>query len=373
MAVSLDPPVPGERVSRGGGHARPTCGRSTCSTTSTTTSSRSGCAVARPSRRPSRARCSSSRARGRPACCCCSKGRRRRCSWKATAPSRSGARRRPPGWRAIAVLTGGPLGVRMQAETDVPRGPDRAGRLPPPGVRAARRAPSASCARSRPVMSRVTEIEQNRERLASLGTMAAGLAHELNNPAAAAQRAAAQMAEALDVVGSTIDTLRRLGGRARAGRAAGRAAARGARGRPRAATALEGLEASDAEDELLATPGGARGARALAARGAAGGGGGGAGVARPGRRAGRAGHRGGAWPGWRPRSPRAASWRSSGSPRADVGPRGRREDLRLHGPRRPRRGGRARGPQDDPQRARPPAEAHRDQDREGLRSRRCPS
>ena len=41
-----------------------------------------------------------------------------------------------------------------------------------------------------PVMSRVTAIEQNRERLASLGTMAAGLAHELNNPAAAAGRAA---------------------------------------------------------------------------------------------------------------------------------------------------------------------------------------
>ena len=33
-------------------------------------------------------------------------------------------------------------------------------------------------------------MEQNRERLASLGTMAAGLAHELNNPAAAARRAA---------------------------------------------------------------------------------------------------------------------------------------------------------------------------------------
>ena len=41
-----------------------------------------------------------------------------------------------------------------------------------------------------PVLSRMTAIEQNRERLASLGTMAAGLAHELNNPAAAASRAA---------------------------------------------------------------------------------------------------------------------------------------------------------------------------------------
>ena len=52
-------------------------------------------------------------------------------------------------------------------------------------------------------MSRVTEMEQNRERLASLGTMAAGLAHELNNPAAAAQRGRSQMAEALNVLSST--------------------------------------------------------------------------------------------------------------------------------------------------------------------------
>ena len=36
---------------------------------------------------------------------------------------------------------------------------------------------------------------QQREKLASLGTMAAGLAHELNNPAAAASRAAAQLGD----------------------------------------------------------------------------------------------------------------------------------------------------------------------------------
>ncbi len=56
----------------------------------------------------------------------------------------------------------------------------------------------------RPVMSRLAGIERNREHLASLGTMAAGLAHELNNPAAAAQRSAAQMADALDVLASSI-------------------------------------------------------------------------------------------------------------------------------------------------------------------------
>ena len=56
----------------------------------------------------------------------------------------------------------------------------------------------------RTVSARIAVREQNRERLASLGTMAAGLAHELNNPAAAARRAASDLAEALDVLASTV-------------------------------------------------------------------------------------------------------------------------------------------------------------------------
>ncbi len=56
----------------------------------------------------------------------------------------------------------------------------------------------------RTVTARRAVREQNRERLAALGTMAAGLAHELNNPAAAARRAAADLAEALEVLASTI-------------------------------------------------------------------------------------------------------------------------------------------------------------------------
>src|SRR5580700_4174966 len=42
-----------------------------------------------------------------------------------------------------------------------------------------------------------TRLEQQRERLASLGKLSAGLAHELNNPASAAKRAASQMREIL--------------------------------------------------------------------------------------------------------------------------------------------------------------------------------
>ena len=101
-----------------------------------------------------------------------------------------------------------------------------------------------------PVMSRVQGIEQNRERLASLGTMAAGLAHELNNPAAAAQRAAAQLAEALDVVGSTLGRFVESGverTEAEELLALQREAIAGAEGR----TALDTLDAADAEDELL--------------------------------------------------------------------------------------------------------------------------
>jgi signal transduction histidine kinase len=47
-------------------------------------------------------------------------------------------------------------------------------------------------------MRNMEGYSQQREKLASLGTMAAGLAHELNNPAAAASRAAAHLRETSD-------------------------------------------------------------------------------------------------------------------------------------------------------------------------------
>src|SRR5450755_2632760 len=42
-----------------------------------------------------------------------------------------------------------------------------------------------------------TRLEQQRDRLASLGKLSAGLAHELNNPASAAKRAASQLRDVL--------------------------------------------------------------------------------------------------------------------------------------------------------------------------------
>jgi len=158
-------------------------------------------------------------------------------------------RQRAPTWAgAIAVLTETPIGVRMVAET-----PCRIAWIPGDDFRRLARAEASIHQRVMrqvaPVMTRVAAVEQQRERLAALGTMAAGLAHELNNPAAAAQRAASQLAEAIDVVGSTIghfvesgversdaETLVALQREALAGAATG--------------DALDTLDAADAEDAI---------------------------------------------------------------------------------------------------------------------------
>jgi signal transduction histidine kinase len=159
-------------------------------------------------------------------------------------------RQHAPTWMgAIAALTGDVLPVRMQAETVC-----RVALIESEDFRRLAMAQPAVHRRVmrqvRPVMSRVTELEQNRERLASLGTMAAGLAHELNNPASAAQRAAAQMAEALGVISSTLGRFVEAGiGRAAAEQLV--ALHHEALERAQSRTSLDALDAADAEDELL--------------------------------------------------------------------------------------------------------------------------
>ncbi len=109
-----------------------------------------------------------------------------------------------PTWiGATAALTKSPFALLMRASTDVRLATIPAHEFTELAI-AYRPVFDTVMAQVRPVTARLTAREQNRERLASLGTMAAGLAHELNNPAAAARRSAAELADALEVLSSTI-------------------------------------------------------------------------------------------------------------------------------------------------------------------------
>jgi signal transduction histidine kinase len=154
----------------------------------------------------------------------------------------------PTWFGAIAALTRGLAPVRMETETDArvaTIASDDFERLTLADVRVHRRV----MAQISPVMSNLTAIEQNRERLAALGTMAAGLAHELNNPAAAAKRSSVELGEALAVLTSAVANFVEAG--------VSRDAAaqlvelqREALAHAAAGSELDALDAADAEDEL---------------------------------------------------------------------------------------------------------------------------
>ncbi len=154
-----------------------------------------------------------------------------------------------PTWvGAINSLTGAPFGVRMEALTPMRLAKVRKDDFVEFAL-AHRVVFHRVMARVRPVTAQITAREQNRERLASLGTMAAGLAHELNNPATAARRSAEQLADALDVIGSAVGVFVESGiERADAAALVGlkQRAMNDAATRP----PLSALEASDAEDVL---------------------------------------------------------------------------------------------------------------------------
>jgi signal transduction histidine kinase len=159
-------------------------------------------------------------------------------------------RQTAPTWMgAIPVLTGTGYAGEFRAETDVRLAVVEAEdfiRL----VLSQRPVHRRVMRAVRPMATRIAAREQTRERLASLGTMAAGLAHELNNPAAAARRAAADLAEALDVLSSTIGLFVESGIEREQSEALV-AIQREAIERAQSRSSLSALDAADAEEALL--------------------------------------------------------------------------------------------------------------------------
>jgi signal transduction histidine kinase len=155
-----------------------------------------------------------------------------------------------PTWMgAIGALTGEPVAVRLRAATAC-----RIAQIEPDTFRRLAFAHPVVHARVMGAVRRVSEfasgLDNERERLAGLGRMAAGLTHELNNPAAAARRAAAQLEEAMQAVTGAVGEFVEAGvEREDAARliALQREAMAGMASR----TAVDALDAADAEDALL--------------------------------------------------------------------------------------------------------------------------
>ena len=161
---------------------------------------------------------------------------------------RTGFQNAPTWIGAIPTLLETPAPITMRAET-----PIRYAIVPPePFVDltlAHRSVFRRVMSQVKPVIGRIAQREQQRERLESLGTMAAGLAHELNNPASAARRTASELADALGVLSRAIGVFVESGIELEDAKRLV-ALQTSALERCAAQTAVSALDAADREDEL---------------------------------------------------------------------------------------------------------------------------
>ncbi len=165
--------------------------------------------------------------------------------------ARQGTQEAPTWIGATWTLLGAPAAVTLQAETPVRYACLDADAFVELTL-AHRPVFTRAMAQMKPVMSRVAQRYQQRERLEALGTMAAGLAHELNNPASAARQAARDLTETLGILSTTVGTFVEAGvEREEAARLV--ALHHAALERCAAQTTLSSLEAADREDELSDT------------------------------------------------------------------------------------------------------------------------
>ena len=163
--------------------------------------------------------------------------------------ARQGTQTGPTWIGAIPTLLGAPVMVTLRAETAV-RYAMLSGDAFIDLTLAHRPVFERAMAQMKPVIGRISQRQQQHDRLESLGTMAAGLAHELNNPAAAARRTAGELADSLIVLSRAIGVFVESGiERDEAGRLVALQDAALQRCAAQAAS-LSGLDLADREDEL---------------------------------------------------------------------------------------------------------------------------